>query len=127
AEEPCKEHIELLVQGLWFVFIADGRLSTEETACLAQRLDDVSTDQRRAILRCLVGDEATFLDRLRSLPKTARDSFYRVLEAAAALAKAPSLPEARFLRRAAEALGRDYDPEQLKKLTAQLDETGVLS
>ncbi|HVJ93636.1 MAG TPA: hypothetical protein VM580_27730 [Labilithrix sp.] len=127
ASGPCASCMELLIEGLWFVFIADGRLSVEETSCLAARLDDLDEDQRRRTLKRFTADESDWLSRLRSVPDEAKKAFLGVLEIAAALDKSLVLPEEKLLRRVAEAWGLTYTRERVGELIEQFERGGVLA
>lgn len=126
GDEVCASCIDLLIEGLWFVFTADGRLSSEETACLAHRLDDLDPIMRRAIIARFTADEGDWFDRLPQVPEEARDTFLRVLEVAAALDKEIELPEQKILRRVAKVLGRTYDPKRVLDLVELLERTGSI-
>jgi hypothetical protein len=127
AEATCSSCIELLVEGLWFVFIADGRLSFEEIACLSQRLDDLDDETRTRVLARLVADEEDWLARLASVPESARDAFLHVLEVASSLDKELVLPEEKLLRRVAAVLGRTHEPQRVRSMIDELERTGVLA
>lgn len=127
AGGPCASCMDLLIEGLWFVFIADGRLSLEETACLAQRLDDLSEERRRQMLERFIADETDWLGRLQSVPDEGRDAFLRVLEVAAALDMSLALPEEKLIRRVAETFHRTFEPQRVERIVEQLEHTGVLT
>lgn len=127
AEGPCATCMDLLIEGLWFVFIADGRLSPEETACLAQRLDDLDAVQRREVLSRFTVDESDWMERIRSVPEGGRDTFLRVLEVAAALDKSFVLPEEKIIRRVADVFHRAYDRARVEHLVHQIETSGVLA
>jgi hypothetical protein len=126
AADPCGPCMDLLVEGLWFTFIADGRLTMEETACLAQRLDDMDPERRKLLLARFVSDETDWMRRLQDVPEGSRDTFLHVLEVAAALDKSLALPQQRILRRVADAFQRRFDPQRIHRLVDQFEETGVL-
>ncbi len=126
AEAEWAPLLPLLVEGLWFVFTADGRLTPEEAACLAQRLDDLPEHEREKVLARFTLDESDWLSRLGEVPEASRDAFLRVLVVAVALDKSVMLPETKILGRAAKALGRAYDPTRLKRIVEVLDRTGTL-
>ncbi|OJY22017.1 MAG: hypothetical protein BGO98_34915 [Myxococcales bacterium 68-20] len=127
AEATCAPCMDLLIEGLWYVFIADGRMSLEETACLTQRLGDLDEERRRQLLKRLGSDESDWLERLQSVPEGARDAFLRVLETAAAVDKTLMLPEAKILQRVARVFGRTFDPQRVGHMIDQLEENGVLA
>lgn len=127
AERTCGPCMDLLVEGLWFVFTADGRLSAAETICLAERLDDFDEATRRRVMERFVADEGDWLRRLEGVPPEARESFLHVLEVAAALDKALPLPEEKILHRAANVLQCKFESARVSKMIEQLERTGVLS
>ena len=127
AEASCAHCMDVLIEGLWFVFTADGRLTAEETICLAERLDDLDTSTRRRVTERFVAEEGDWLRRLAEVPESAREQLLGVLEVAAALDKSLSFPEEKLLRRAAEALGRKFEPARVSNMIEQLERTGVLS
>jgi hypothetical protein len=127
AEQTCSGCMELLVEGLWFLFIADGRLSFEELACLSQRLDDLDDESRARVHARFCADETDWLARLPSVPEAARAPFLHVLEVAAALDKALVLPEEKLLRRVAEALACTHDPQRVRSMIDELERSGVLA
>jgi hypothetical protein len=124
----CEDRLELLIEGMWFVFIADGKLSPEESACLVSFLDRLDEEARSRTLSRLVEDEFDWLERLgASLEPGMHAPFFHVLEVAAAVDKNVSLPERRLLRSAARRLGVPFDPKSTERLMKQLEETGRLS
>lgn len=127
AAGSCAPCIDLLIEGLWFVFIADGRLTPEETICLARRLDELDDRRRGDLLARFVADETDWLERLPSVPDEARDAFLRVLEVAAALDKSLVLPEEKIIRRVADAFHRSFDARRVQSIVEQLEETGLLT
>ena len=50
AELKCATVMDLLIEGMWYIFTADGHLSPEESACLAHRLDDMPVEERRKVI-----------------------------------------------------------------------------
>ncbi len=127
AEASCAPCMDLLIEGLWYIFIADGRMSLEETACLTQRLGDLDEERRRQLLKRLGSDETDWLERLQSVPEGARDAFLHVLETAAAVDKTLMLPEAKILQRVARGFGRTFEPKRVGHMIDQLEENGVLA
>lgn len=126
ADASCGSVMDLLVEGIWFVFSADGRLTAEEMACLAERLDDLAPAAREAVLKRFTSDESDWLSRVSAVPEDLRDAFLNVLEVAAAVDKVVSLPETKILKRVAHAFGRDHDPKRIERMIASLDETGLI-
>lgn len=127
AEKTCAPCMDLLVEGLWFVFTADGRLTAEETICLAERLDDLEEGTRRRVFEHFTADENDWLRRIEAVPEEAREGFFSVLEVAAALDKSFPLPEEKLLRRVAEVFRRTFEPAQVTRLIDRLERTGALS
>ncbi len=128
AQNTCGSVIDLLIEGLWFVFTADGKLTAEETLCLAERLDDLDEETRRRVTARFTDDESDWLKRVEQgvIPES-RESFLRVLEIAAALDKSLSLPEDKILRRAAAALHCTFEPGRVSRMIEQLEQRGGLS
>lgn len=124
----CSSQTELLIEGIWFLFSADGKLLPEEAAVLASRMRSLDPVTKQALTARFVEDEADWLDRIgRGVPKEKSAAFFEGLEVAAVVDKMVGLPERRILRAAARALGVPFRPERLERMIAQLDATGVLS
>jgi len=104
ARALCEEELDvldLLIEGLWFLFIADGRLVPEETTILLRLLGKLDAERRSSVEQRFVVDEAAWLDRLAAVPAEVREPFMNALEVAAAVDKAVSLPEQKILSQAA--------------------------
>ena len=113
---------------MWFVFTADGKLVPEEVACLAKLLHKLPPEARHAVTHRFVEDELDWTERLaRGVPEGSRDAFLHALEVAAAVDKEVDVPERKILRRAARALGRDFDFKRVERMMAEFEERGVLS
>ncbi len=124
----CRAHLDLLIEGMWFIFSADGKLTPEETAFLGHMLKKLEPLQRRAVTARFVEDELDWTLRISNeVPQQLRDTFMHVLEVAAAVDKEVGLPERKILRRAAHALGREFSEERVLRMIAQFEESGVLS
>jgi hypothetical protein len=123
--EACGAHSDLLLEGIWFVFTADGRLKREETAILAWLLRRLDPVMRTAVCRRFIEDEQDWMDRLKECPEDLRDVVFHGMEVAAAVDKVAPLPERRLLRNAARALGRTFDPVRLAALARELEARGV--
>jgi hypothetical protein len=120
------EYIDLVLEGMWFIFSADGALTPEEAAMLAHMLRELDPAARRDVMRRFVDDERDWIERARTrLPEDAREPFLHTLEVAAALDKKCFVPERRILARLAEAFGRRWDASNVERLIAELSETGV--
>lgn len=127
ADEMCAGHLDLLVEGMWFIFAADGKLAPEEVACLAHQLQKLDPIARSAVTSRFVEDETDWKDRIAvQLPEAMRDGFLHALEVAAAVDKEVGLPERKILRRAARALGRELDMERINKMISDFEEHGFL-
>lgn len=120
-------HFELLLEGIWFLFIADGRLNPEEAVTLANLLQRLPTSARHELSTRFVDDELDWTERLCKLPEPLHDEFLRALEVAASVDKIVSLPERKILRRAALELGRKIEPADVEEMVNQLEKVGVLS
>jgi len=127
AAKECQEHLDLLVEGIWFIFTADGRLQPEETVTLVKLLERLDPVTGHATLARFVEDELDWAERIEQVPEGMRDAFFRALEIAACVDKAVSLPERKILRRAAHHLGREFDLKRLEAMVRTLDDDGVLA
>jgi uncharacterized tellurite resistance protein B-like protein len=127
ATEACRSHLDLLIEGMWFIFTADGRLEPEETATLARLLDKLDPASRAAVSARFVEDELDWAERIEAVPEEARDPFLHALEVAACVDKEVTLPERKILRRAAHHLGREFDLEHLHKMIEEFESFGVLT
>ncbi len=122
------EPLDLLVEGMWFIFTADGKLIPEEAACLAKLIHKMTPDARHAVTHRFVEDELDWTERLaKGVPEASRDVFLHALEVAAAVDKEVGVPERKILRRAARALGREFDLKRVEKMMLEFEERGVLS
>ena len=119
--------IDLLVEGLWFLFVSDGSLSPEETAVIAGLLRKMDPAARDAVQKRFTDDENEWLSRLPILDPDEREPFLHALEVAAAVDKIVSLPEQKILGRAARRLGRDLDMERIDRMVREFETVGVLS
>jgi hypothetical protein len=120
ASEVCDGYLDLLVEGVWFVFTADGKLTPEEVAMLAHLLEKLPEVQRADVESRFIEDETSWADRIEVLPESARDEF------SAAVDKHVGLPERKILRRAAHHLGRPFVRERLDKMIEAFEDYGVL-
>jgi len=127
AASECGPHLDLLVEGIWFIFTADGHLAPEETVTLVKLLERLGPVTGHATLARFVEDELDWADRIEAVPESMRDAFFTALEIAACVDKVVTLPERKILRRAAHHLGRQFDSARLKLMVEQLEEAGVLT
>ena len=127
-EHACADCFELVVEGVWFLFTADGKLSPEEAALLAHLLSRLDDTRRHAVMQRFVEDELEWTERIRhEVPEGVRDAFLHALEVAAAVDKEISLPERKILRRASHSLGREYDAARVETMIRDFEEDGVLA
>jgi hypothetical protein len=126
ATQLCEDHLDLLVEGVWFVFSADGKLTPEEVGALAHLLGKLPPAQRAVVETRFVEDELEWAERIEVLPESSRDEFLHALEVAAAVDKHVGLPERKVLRRAAHHLGRPFDLQRLEKMMEEFGDYGVL-
>ena len=124
----CEAHLDLLIEGMWFVFTADGRLSPEEVTCLAKLLDKLDSVQRHAVMKRFTEDEIDFLERITAeIPVEMRPAFLHALEVAAAVDKIVGLPEKKILRRVAHHLDLEFDMAAVQKMIDSFTETGFMA
>jgi hypothetical protein len=122
------EPLDLLIEGMWFIFTADGKLSPEEAACLAQLVHKLDPLERHAVTHRFVVDELDWTERLaKGIPDELRDVFVHALEVAAAVDKEVSAPERKILLRATRALGRESVPGRIEKMISDFEHRGILS
>ena len=127
AAKECSAHLDLLVEGIWFIFTADGHLAPEETVTLVKLLEKLDPVVGHATLARFVEDELDWADRIEQVPEDMKDAFLRALEVAACVDKEVTLPERKILRRAAHHLGREFDLARLTAMVKEFDEEGVLA
>jgi hypothetical protein len=127
ASKECGPHLDLLVEGVWFIFTADGTLSPEETVTLVKLLERLDPVTAHATAARFVEDELDWADRVEQVPEAMRDAFFVALEVAACVDKEVTLPERKILRRAAHHLGRNFDMGRLNGMVRELDHEGVLA
>ncbi|UQA55514.1 hypothetical protein [Polyangium aurulentum] len=114
-----------LFEGLWFLFVADGRLKPEETALLSTLLRGCPPSSHARLDERLADPIGWYL-KLGEIPEEARVIFYHALEIGAAVDKIATLRERKLLQRAAEALGLRYDEARLERMMRELDAVGML-
>jgi hypothetical protein len=120
--EPARDR---LFEGLWFLFVADGRLKPEETALLSTFLRGCSSGSLTGLDERLADPVGWYL-KLGEIPEAARVIFYHALEIGAAVDKSASLRERKLLEHAASALGLRYDEARLERMMRELDAVGML-
>lgn len=128
AAVHCRDHLGLLIEGMWFIFSADGKLTPEEAAFLAHMLKKLDGMERHATIARFVEDELEWTLRIQAeVPESLRDVFLHVLEVAAAVDKEVSLPERTILRRAAHVFGREFSEERVRRMIVEFEETSALA
>ena len=127
ATTECHPHLDLLVEGIWFIFTADGKLAPEETVTLVKLLEKLDPVTGHATLARFVEDELDWAERIEAIPEATRDAFLFALEVAACVDKEVTLPERKILRRAAHHLGREFDQARLTKMVQDFEDEGVLA
>jgi hypothetical protein len=127
ATTECSQHLDLLVEGIWFIFTADGHLAPEETITLVKLLERLDPVTGHATLQRFVEDELDWAERIEQIPEGMRDAFLKALEVAACVDKEVTLPERKILRRAAHHLGREFVHSRLLEMVREFEDEGVLS
>jgi hypothetical protein len=123
ADDP--ELRELAVDGIWFLFSADGRLTALETALLAEILQGSPEDTRGDLAGRLVVDESGWLRRLATtVDVPARARVADVLRTAAAIDGRLETTELAILRSACDALSQPWDEATVEQLARELAERG---
>ncbi|GHG75488.1 hypothetical protein [Comamonas sp. JC664] len=119
--------VELLIEGAWFLFNADGALRAEEAVMLAHLLRNSPSAARKRVLERLVEDDTSWQSRLSEVPESARDAFLHALEVVAAVDLSTSTAEWQLLRQAASALHRPLRRERVQSLVKQLRTQGIVA
>lgn len=115
---------ELLLESLWFLYTADGRLRHEEAALLASLLRRAPVEVSGRVLDRMVVDEADWLKRLRGVPERVREPFLQALCVASASDLEAPPAERRVLNLAAHTLGRVVEPQRLEAMVSRLEREG---
>jgi uncharacterized membrane protein YebE (DUF533 family) len=119
------ELVELLVEGVWFMFSSDGQLNAHEAAVVAHLVHARPSDARHALLDRLRDDEPAWLERLASVAQARRADFLHALVVAAAVDTEASRAERQLLERAARALQLATPDDELDRLARLFHESGV--
>jgi len=127
ANPRLLERLDLLVEGAYFLFAADDRLTREETALLASLLRRCDPSFYEQKLGEALSDDIAWIERLPEIPESVRPGFFHALEVAAAVDKYASVRERKLLEHAARALHIPFDEAHLEQMIAELDATGVLA
>jgi hypothetical protein len=115
-EGAWEAHLDLIVESFWHVFTADGQITDEEVAILANYLERLPGDGHRAALDRFVDEESGWLARLGAVPEEERDLVMHAIEHAATVDMRVLPPERKLLERAARALGRELDMPRVKRM-----------
>lgn len=126
VEQFTPDARELLIEGVWFVFTADGILETHEATLLSHFVHCQPAETRAALLDRMRDDEAGWLQRLEQLPQPARETFMRALETAAALDTKLADAERDLLAAAARRLGTTTSPDAVGAMADRLRDKGVV-
>ncbi|WP_426752674.1 hypothetical protein [Myxococcus sp. Y35] len=118
--------LELLIEGAWFLFNADGALRAEESVMLVHLLRSIPSVARTRVLERLVEDDNAWVERLHEVAEPARDAFMHALEVMAAVDMSTSSAEWQLLRQAASALGRPLRREHVQALVKQFRSHGIV-
>jgi hypothetical protein len=125
-DRMVEEHLPLIVEGMWFLFSADGKLSHEEAGLLARHLGKLDEATKKAVQARFTTDETEWLTRLEQSPAELKGKLLHLLLVAAAVDRRVPLPEQKILTKAAKALGADLDAERVHKLIREFDQRGVI-
>jgi hypothetical protein len=118
---------ETLIEGLWFIFTADGPLTAPEASVLSHFVRRCPAEARDELLARFVRDEAEWLQTCKRLPVEARAPILRALEIAAAIDDQITSTEREIVGRVASVLDQPFDPEELEDLARRLHATGTAS
>lgn len=124
-ERFAPELVELLVEGVWFMFSSDGQLNAHEAAVIAHLVHARPSEVRRALLDRLRNDEPAWLERLPGIAPELRPAFLHALVVAAAVDGEVSRCERELLERAAQALQLPIPDDELDQLARRFRESGV--
>lgn len=107
--------VDLVIEGIWFIFITDGRLTGVETALLAHMMRGLQTSED--LTDYFVSDEAGWLERLSQIDdnRDLRELALHALHVAAQVEGPMSPQKLAILRRAAQTLGLSPPPEAARR------------
>lgn len=114
VDRVCRKNsatVDLVVEGIWYMFIMDGRLTGIEAALLAHMMRGLQTSSD--LTTYFVSDEAGWLERLGKVDGDGelRELVLHALHVAAQIEGAMTPQRLAILRRAASALGLPPPPE----------------
>jgi hypothetical protein len=105
VDRKNSDAVELVIEGIWFIFITDGRLTGIETALLAHMMRGLETSDD--LTTYFVSDEAGWLERLAEIDHDPelRELVLNALLVATEIEGPMSAQKIAILRRAAQTLG----------------------
>jgi tellurite resistance protein len=111
----------LILDGAWFIATSDGDIVHQEALTLASLIDSLTLPDRIAVHEAsFPDDEEAWFDRVVTLEAGARDILVDVLALVASADGTFTIPERRFLRRLAHALGHPIDLGGVERLIDKL-------
>jgi hypothetical protein len=112
----------MLVEGAWLLATVDGEAGHEEMLALSAIMDLLSPEQQRALSsdRAFAASEQEWLGALATIDKQMQPALLDTLYLVAAADHELSVPERRFLERAAAGLGRAVDLARVEQLANHL-------
>jgi hypothetical protein len=115
VDRKNSDAVDLVVEGIWFIFITDGRLTGVETALLAHMMRGLQTSDD--LTTFFVSDEAGWLERLAEIDPDPqlRELVLNALHVATQIEGPMSPQKIAILRRAAQTLGLTPPPEHPRK------------
>lgn len=119
AVKELAEHspasVEVLLQGIWFIFISDGRLTGIETALLSYLMRERKTSSE--LTAHFVSDEAAWIEQLQKVDTShdTRTLFLRALEVAAAVELPVTGAEQTILQRVSDTLAVELAPQEVQE------------
>lgn len=124
ARDP--DRWQALVEGMWFLFAADGALDGHETALLTHYLGVSPARIRDVLTARMTEDESDWVTRLREISDDElRRLMFRALEIASATGGVPIAAELAVLRHAGASLGHSLDPDRIAAVVRDFEAAGV--
>jgi hypothetical protein len=115
AAHGC-ETLDALIEGVWFVCIADAQVNDDETALLAFLVQRRPPEVRERLTARFVLEPDGWIERLARVPQSARQELFRALEVTAAMRGEVSQPERAILERVAAALGIEVSADAFDRV-----------
>lgn len=110
AAERWGPAADLLVEGAWVLFTADGPLQPDEASLLVHLLRRAEPSRRTDLMARFMVSNREFFERLKTAPAASRPALWHALQLLAAADGTISKADSRILEGASEALG--YWPER---------------